>query len=84
MKRKYYYYVATIQLNIGLLSTKGTLSTTEDDFPLRFLENYLVNKNKTSRKYIIITFYKEITKENYISYNNEEKDNKTEVQRFKD
>lgn len=65
---KYYYYVATIWSNTGLLSTKGTLSTTEDDFPLRFLENYLANKNKTSRKYIIITFYKEVTKETYKSY----------------
>ncbi len=72
MNIKYYYYVATIWSNTGLLSTKGMIRTKEyDDFPLRFLEDYLANIHRTSRKYIIITFYKEITEENYKSYNNE-------------
>lgn len=71
IKKKYYYYVAVIPKNGGITYIKGTVSTVMDDFPLLEIENYIMKDYKVPRINIIITFYKEITEENYESYNNE-------------
>lgn len=69
---KYYYYVAIISDDRKVSYTCGTVKTKTNDFPLleiqsKLSEHYIVAPNNA-----IITFYKEITKENYKSYNNEQ------------
>lgn len=71
IKKKYYYYVAIISKNGSIAYTKGTVSTVMNDFPLLEIENYIMKNYKVPRVNVIITFYKEITEENYESYNNE-------------
>lgn len=71
IKKKYYYYVAVIPKNGGIAYIRGTVSTVMDDFPLLEIENYIMKDYKVPRINVIITFYKEITEENYESYNNE-------------
>lgn len=70
MNEKYYYYVAILLRGKDMIHVKGTYSTTKDDFPLREVENYISNEFKMPIN-VTITFYKEITEENYKSYNNE-------------
>ena len=72
IKKKYYYYVAVIPKNGGIAYTRGTVSTVMDDFPLLEIENYIMKDYKVPRINVIVTFYKEITEENYESYNNEQ------------
>lgn len=71
IKKKYYYYVAVIPKNGSIAYVRGTVSTVMDDFPLLEIENYIMKDYKVPRINVIITFYKEITEENYESYNNE-------------
>ena len=71
MKKKYYYYVATVVHNGSTSYIKGTTCTTKDDFPLSDIEYYIVKYHKKFIQNIVIIFYKEITESNYKSYNNE-------------
>lgn len=71
IKEKYYYYVAMLSKGRDIIYIKGTYSTTNDDFPLREVEKHILEDLVIPTDSIIITFYKEITKENYKSYNNE-------------
>lgn len=71
IKEKYYYYVAMLSKGRDIIYIKGTYSTTKDDFPLREVEKHILEDLVIPTDSIIITFYKEITKENYKSYNNE-------------
>lgn len=69
---KYYYYVAIITKRGKTSYTHGTVKTETNDFPLleteiKLSEHYLIAHND-----VVVTFYKEITKENYKSYNNEQ------------
>lgn len=73
MKKKYYYYVAILSRDSDIIHVKGTYSTTKDDFPICEVEKHVLKNFKMSIR-IIISFYKEITKENYESYNNEQQD----------
>lgn len=70
MNEKYYYYVAILLRSKDMIQVKGTYSTAKDDFPLREVENYVSNEFKMPIN-VTITFYKEITEENYKTYNNE-------------
>ena len=70
MNEKYYYYVAILLRGKDMIQVKGTYSTAKDDFPLREVENYVSNEFKMPIN-VTITFYKEITEDNYKSYNNE-------------
>lgn len=72
IKEKYYYYVAILSKGRDIIHIKGTYSTTKDDFPLREVEKHILEDLVIPTDSIIITFYKEITKENYKSYNNEQ------------
>lgn len=72
MKKKYYYYVVTVVQNGGTSYIKGTTYTTKNDFPLSDIEYYIAKHYKKLLQNIVITFYKEITEENYKSYNNEQ------------
>lgn len=74
MKKKYYYYVASLLIEGNMKYARGTYDTTKDDFPLQEVEDHLIKSFKVSRKHVMIVFYKEITKENYESYNNEQQD----------
>lgn len=69
MKKKYYYYVALLTNGNNTIYVKGTYETTKDDFPLLEVENYILKEFKMSIN-VTIAFYKEITEENYKSYNN--------------
>lgn len=71
MKKKYYYYVAILSKGRDIIHIKGTYGTTKDDFPLREVEKHILEDFVIPTDSIVITFYKEITKENYESYNNE-------------
>lgn len=71
IKEKYYYYVAILSKGRDIIHIKSTYSTTKDDFPLREVENHILEDLVVPTDSIVITFYKEITKENYESYNNE-------------
>ena len=71
MNEKYYYYVAILVRGKDVIQVNGTYSTAKDDFPLREVENYVSNEFKMPIN-VTITFYKEITEENYKSYNNEQ------------
>ena len=71
MKKKYYYYVATVVQSGSTSYIKGTTCTTKDDFPLSDIEYYIAKHHKNFIQNIAITFYKEITESNYKSYNNE-------------
>lgn len=73
MKKKYYYYVAILSRGSDIIHVKGTYSTTKDDFPIQEVEKHVLKNFKMSIR-VIISFYKEITKENYESYNNEQQD----------
>lgn len=68
MKKKYYYYVAILSKGSDIIHIKGAYSTTKDDFPLREVENHILEDFTISIDSIVISFYKEITKENYESY----------------
>ncbi len=72
MKVKYYYYVVAITQGNSVIYIKGTLNTIKDDFPLRGVQDYIVEHYKKSIKNIAIIFYKEITEDNYKTYNNEQ------------
>lgn len=72
IKRKYYYYAAILSKGRDIIHIKGTYGTTKNDFPLREVENHILEDLVISIDSIVITFYKEITKENYKSYNNEQ------------
>ena len=69
---KYYYYVAIITKSDNVFYTHGIVKTVLNDFPLLETENTLSKNNSITPKDIVITFYKEITEENYKSYNNEQ------------
>lgn len=71
IKKKYYYYVAILSKGRDIIHIKGTYGTTKDDFPLREVEKHILEDFVIPTDSIVITFYKEITKENYESYNNE-------------
>lgn len=71
IKEKYYYYVAILSKGRDIIHIKGTYGTTKDDFPLREVEKHILEDFVIPTDSIVITFYKEITKENYKSYNNE-------------
>lgn len=71
IKKKYYYYVAVLSKGRDIIHIKGTYGTTKDDFPLREVEKHILEDFVIPTDSIVITFYKEITKENYESYNNE-------------
>ena len=71
IKEKYYYYVAILSKGRDIIHIKGTYGTTKDDFPLREVEKHILEDFVIPTDSIVITFYKEITKENYESYNNE-------------
>lgn len=72
VKEKYYYYVAILSKGRDIIHIKGTYGTTKDDFPLREVEKHILEDFIIPTDSIVITFYKEITKENYKSYNNEQ------------
>ena len=72
MKKKYYYYVATVVQNGSTSYIKGTTYTTKDDFPLSDIEYYIAKRYKKIIQNIVITFYKEITEDTYKVYNNEQ------------
>ena len=72
MNTKYYYYVAILSRGGSIIHVKGTYSTTKDDFPLQEVENHILENCTFMIDSIVISFYKEITKENYKSYNNEQ------------
>lgn len=72
IKKKYYYYVAVLSKGRDIIHIKGTYGTTKDDFPLREVEKHILEDFVIPTDSIVITFYKEITKENYKSYNNEQ------------
>lgn len=72
IKEKYYYYVAILSKGRDIIHIKGTYSTTKNDFPLREVEKHILKDFVIPTDSIVITFYKEITKENYKSYNNEQ------------
>lgn len=74
IKEKYYYYVAILSKGRDIIHIKGTYGTTKDNFPLREVEKHILEDFVISTDSIVITFYKEITKENYKSYNNEKQD----------
>ena len=69
MKKKYYYYVAILLRGNDIIHVKGTYNTTKDDFPICEVERHVLKNFKMPIR-IIISFYKEITEENYKSYNN--------------
>lgn len=71
IKKKYYYYVAMLSKGRDIIHIKGTYGTTKDNFPLREVEKHILEDFVIPTDSIVITFYKEITKENYESYNNE-------------
>lgn len=73
MKKKYYYYVALLTNGNNIIYVKGTYETTKDDFPIQEVEKHVLKNFKMPIR-VIISFYKEITKENYKSYNNEQQD----------
>lgn len=65
--KKYYYYLAIIFRDGHKLYVKGVYNTTKDDFPFQEVENSL-SKNYLCRvEDIVISFYKEITEDNYNS-----------------
>lgn len=72
MNKKYYYYVAILLRGKDMVHVKGTYNTTKDDFPLREVENHILENCRFIIDSIVISFYKEITEENYKSYNNEQ------------
>lgn len=72
IKEKYYYYVAILSKGRDIIHIKGTYGTTKDDFPLREVEKHILEDFVIPTDSIVITFYKEITKKNYKSYNNEQ------------
>lgn len=72
IKEKYYYYVAILSKGRDIIHIKGTYGTTKDGFPLREVEKHILEDFVIPTDSIVITFYKEITKENYKSYNNEQ------------
>jgi hypothetical protein len=72
IKKKYYYYVAVLSKGRDIIHIKGTYGTTKDDFPLHEVEKHILEDFVIPTDSIVITFYKEITKENYKSYNNEQ------------
>lgn len=69
---KYYYYVAIITKSGNVLYTHGIVKTKFNDFPLLETENKLSKNHSITPRDIVIIFYKEITEENYKSYNNEQ------------
>ncbi len=74
MKKKYYYYVAILSKGSNMIYVKGTFNTTLNDIPLKEVEKYVIENFKIPMDDIVISFYKEITRENYESYNNEQQD----------
>lgn len=71
IKKKYYYYVAILSRKSDIIKVEGTYNTTKDDFPIQEIKKYVLEKVKKLTRVICI-FFKEITKENYKSYNNEQ------------
>lgn len=72
MNKKYYYYVAILLRGKDMIHVKGTYSTTKDDFPLREVENHILENCRFIIDSIVISFYKEITENTYKSYSNEQ------------
>ena len=72
IKKKYYYYVAILSKGRDIIHIKGTYGTTKDDFPLREVEKHILKDFVIPTDSIVITFYKEITEDNYKAYNNEQ------------
>ena len=72
MARKYYYYVAILSRGSNMIHVKGTFNTTLNDIPLKEVEKHVIENVKLPIDSIVISFYKEITRENYESYNNEQ------------
>lgn len=74
MKKKYYYFVAILSRGSDIIHVKGTYNTTTNDFPIQEVENHILENCTFTIDSIVISFYKEITEENYKSYNNEQQD----------
>ena len=74
MKKKYYYYVAILSKGKALIHVKGTYNTITNDFPIQEVEKHVLENFTIPVDSIVISFYKEITEENYKSYNNEQQD----------
>ena len=72
MDRKYYYYVAILSRGSNMIHVKGTFNTTLNDITLKEVEKHVIENVKLPIDNIVISFYKEITRENYESYNNEQ------------
>ena len=72
MDKKYYYYVAILSRGSNMIHVKGTFNTTLNDIPLKEVEKHVIENVKLPIDSIVISFYKEITRENYESYNNEQ------------
>ncbi len=62
---KYYYYVALITKSGTVFYTNGNVKTTFNDFPLLETKNKLAENHSITPGDIVITFYNEITEENY-------------------
>ena len=71
MKKKYYYYVASILKASTVSYARGTIKTKTNDFPLLETENKLSRHHIVPPYNVVITFYKEITEETYKTYNND-------------
>lgn len=68
MKNKYYYYVTYSVKDGKTTYIKGVTCTSNNDFLFLDVEYDLVKHYKNSIDNIVITFYKEITKETYYNY----------------
>lgn len=72
VKKRYYYYVAILSRGRDIIHIKGTYNTTKNDFPIQEVEKHVLENFTMPVDSIVISFYKEITEENYKSYNNEQ------------
>lgn len=71
MDKKYYYFVAQVQTYNGINLLASTWGTTSDDFPLMYIRKRLAEQENVPRSQVVISFYKEITENNYKAYNPE-------------
>lgn len=74
MNKKYYYFVATIDIGTAISLYSGTCETSDDDFPLMYTRKRIAKQLNVPTKKVVISFYNEITKTNYKAYNNEQQD----------
>lgn len=71
MKKKYYYYVAILSKDRDIIYVKGTYNTTTNDFPIKKVEEHVLENLTMPVDSVVISFYKEITEETYKTYNND-------------